>query len=134
MTRKVKGSVPERVMASGITGAMRERLSAALRAGDAAALGEALDAEGLSPDSQIDGQPLLHLSLRGKGEVTLASALLDRGARIDARDRLGLTALMDAAFNGRRAAILFLLARGANAALVGAGSSVLGWLMGGAET
>jgi len=49
-----------------------------------------------------------------RGDLTRVCALLDAGADIDALDRHGQTALMNAAFRGDAALVQTLAARGAN--------------------
>lgn len=50
----------------------------------------------------------------------LVEALLERGARTDAANKSGITALISAAFYGHKPVVVKLLQRGANARLVDA--------------
>lgn len=59
-----------------------------------------------------DGRYALHVAV-ADGRVAIARELLDHGARLDVRDRLGHTPLAVALANGRVPAAELLLARGA---------------------
>ncbi len=111
------------------------RLMATLREPDPGALGSALDELGLPASARIKGRPLLQAALGFAGGEATAAVLLARGARVDARDGGGWTALHHAAFSGRAGTIGFLLERGADPRLTerGVGWNALHCLMAGAE-
>lgn len=118
-----------------VDSATAARLMATFREPDPAALGSALDALGLPASARIKGRPLLQAALGFPGGEATAAVLLARGARVDARDGSGWTALHHAAFSGRAGTIRFLLAGGANPGLTerGVGWNALHCLMAGAE-
>jgi hypothetical protein len=101
----------------------QERLVAAVRAGDLAAL-EAQLAAGGDPDTPYDGNgwtPLLHAVHRG--EVEVARALLAAGADPDAPGEEGQRPLLMAAAYGDEAMVELLLDAGADPRLGGQGWS-----------
>ena len=60
-----------------------------------------------------DNTPVLHL-VAGRGNAAVASALVEAGAQVDARDDLGATVLHLAASFGRLDLVEFLVAIGAD--------------------
>ena len=60
-----------------------------------------------------DNTPVLHL-VAGRGNATVASALVEAGAQVDATDDLGATVLHLAASFGRLDLVEFLVAIGAD--------------------
>ena len=71
-------------------------------------------AEGADPEFRWDGDiPVLHL-VAGRGNVAVASALVEAGADVDAPDDFGSTALHVAASFARADVIEFLVAVGAD--------------------
>ncbi|MCP5545247.1 MAG: ankyrin repeat domain-containing protein [Akkermansiaceae bacterium] len=69
-----------------------------------------------SEEDRIAGTAPLHLAA-SLGEVDALKSLLDAGAEIDSRMPGGVTALMEAAANGRMEAVQYLLGRGADPTL-----------------
>eukprot|EP00123_Amoebidium_parasiticum_P015790 comp23145_c1_seq1/m.37404 comp23145_c1_seq1/g.37404 ORF comp23145_c1_seq1/g.37404 comp23145_c1_seq1/m.37404 type:complete len:626 (-) comp23145_c1_seq1:221-2098(-) len=64
-----------------------------------------------------DGNTALHYACDGEGDGALIDALLDAGAEIDSKNRMGETPIHKAAKKGREVAILKLLQRKANSTL-----------------
>jgi hypothetical protein len=87
-------------------------LGVSLRAKSPLYMQALLDA-GVSPDTLRDGTPILFDAATAHTADTLA-LLLDRGARIDRRDRLGNTALMAALRGMQLDQVMLLLDRGAS--------------------
>lgn len=67
--------------------------------------------------SPVDGWPPLSVAA-WRGQVDIVQTLLKRGARIDATDDAGATALLRAAENGQAKVVALLLLRGANRRVV----------------
>lgn len=94
----------------------KDRLLNAIERGDLAAVRAAL-AAGASPDAYTDsGRPALLAAVLADRQP-VAGELLARGARADARDRDGMTALMRAAEQGRVEMMRLLLAQKGEAGL-----------------
>ncbi|HZF28025.1 MAG TPA: ankyrin repeat domain-containing protein [Gammaproteobacteria bacterium] len=102
-----------------------ERLTDAVRAGDAAAV-SALLRQGASGHAEdADGTTALHWAVRAD-DVELARALLRAGAHARAANRYGVTPLALAAENGNAAMMTLLLDAGADpSAAAGEGETVL---------
>jgi len=85
----------------------------AIEAGDLDGVMEALIV-GISPNSlDFSARPVLALAAR-KGNIRILEALVNRGAKIDAKDEIGFTALMEAARDGQMDAAIYLLGVGAS--------------------
>ena len=96
-----------------------ERMAPALEAaeaGDAAAMGAALDAASLAVDEPgEDGDTCLHIGCL-YGKLAIVQECLSRGADVRARDEDNSTPLHDAAAGGHDAIVRLLLAGGAEVA------------------
>ncbi len=93
-------------------GTDEDALDRAINNGDLKAIELLLDG-GLNIEANYYGKNLLmNAAILDKGEVI--KCLLDRGAKIEAKDDNGNTALMLAAYNGKVDAIKILLDRGAD--------------------